>query len=316
MRKKSEDGIGALPIALTLITITAIILGLIALAVWSLVLPKLAPYASELNQTPPANATANATALSADAAFYYRLKNLSCATLSKDFLIVTEDNATSAVVGLVPAIPQEAEVAQSFASSYASDQATRTYSKGDETKKVIASAGNNLTLIWKDGRLYQCAENCTMRLLGQEGWQAYLDSLKNMRTGCAYFGRTPFPPSVNMSRLLSFTWTGKQNLSGFTCQDFLITGDRTYASSLLSDPGLDADQHALAWALAHQAGPMEECLDDGTGIVVFRSLTLDLSGVYKFSYSPGGGMFVNQQTRLTYYSGNVPESFLALPSQG
>lgn len=312
MRDGDDSGIGALPLLFTFIVIAVIALGVIALAVWSLVLPRLAPYA--LNAT--ANQSYNTTPLSMDAAFYYRLKNLSCATLSKDFLIVTEDNTSSALVGLVPSVPQESDVAQSFASSYASNQTTRTYSKSDEMKKVISSGGNNITLIWKDGRLYQCAANCTMRILGPDGWQAYLDSLKNMRTNCAYFGRTPFPPSVNMSRLISVTWTGKQNLSGFTCQGFLISGDRRYASSLLADPGLDDDQHALAWALAHQAGPMEECLDDGTGIVVFRSLTLDLSGIYRFDYSAGGGLFVNQQTKLTYYSGNVPESFLALPSQG
>jgi hypothetical protein len=308
MARGQSDGI--LPAIFTLLVIVILSLAAIALFVWSLVLPKVESY---VNRTVTPSPTVNATTLSPDTEFYYRLKNISCATLSKDFLIVTDDNASGSVVGLLPKVPQETAVAISFADSYDTNQTTRTYSKGEEMKKVISKDGKNVTLIWKDGRFYQCDGNCTMLLLGDAGWQAYIDSLRSMRSSCAYFGRTPLPPSVNQSRLLSIVHRGRFNVSGFTCEDFLISGNRQYASSLLPDLDLSDDQQALLWGLAHQAAPTEECLDDGVGIVVYRSVTLDLSGAYRFDYSSGGGMFVNQQTRLTYYSSDVPESFLALP---
>ncbi len=300
--------IGLLPILLTLLVVILIAIAVVAFLVWPFIAPKVLP---PLNPPQPA---ANATpALPPDAALYYRLKNLSCSTLSADFLIETRDVTNGAVIGLEPAIPQETAVAQSFAGVYDSDQTTRTYVKGEEMKKVITSGDNSLTLIWKDGRLYQCDGNCTMRLLGDAGWQSYLDSLGAMKADCAYFGKTVPPPSANLSRLLSFRLGGRKNMSGFICDDFLITPDKAYASSLLQSQSLSSDQQALLWGLSHSAGPVEECLDEGTGIVVYRELILDLSGVYKFSYSPGGGMFVDQQTRTTFYSSYVPESFLALP---
>ena len=308
MPRRRENGL--LPAILTLLMIVILALAAVALFVWSLVLPKVAPY---VNSTVQQNQTIPAPKPNPDADLYFRLKNLSCRTLSGDFLIVTDDNVTGAVVGLLPKVPQEAQVAQSFAHSYDTNQTTRTYSKGQEMKKAIYKDGNNLTLIWKDGRLYQCGPNCTMMLLGDAGWQSYLDSLQSMRSGCAYFGRTAPPPPANMSRLLSISRKGRLNISGFTCEDFMISSDRAYAKTLLSDPSLSQDQQALLWGLAHMSGPAEECLDDGTGVIVYRNLALDLSGVYRFSYSPGGGMFVDQQTRMTYYSSDVPESFLSLP---
>ncbi len=306
MRGKSGD-IGLLPVLLTLIVILLLAIAAVALLLWPLLTARLAPLP---NQTVAANAS---PAVPPDAALYYRLKNLSCQTLSRDFLIVTEDRANGTVIGLHPAIPQEAALAQSFASAYDYAQTTRTYVKGEEMKKVISSGNDSLTLIWKEGRLYQCDGNCTMRLLGDQGWQAYLDSLSSMRSGCAYFGRTALPSSVNASRLLQIRFAQRSNISGFICDDFLLTPDRQYAASLLQNQSLSSDQQALLWGLAHSAGPVEECLDEGTGIVVFRDFTLDLSKVYMFSYDPGGGMFVDQQTRMTYFTGNVPESFLSLP---
>jgi hypothetical protein len=317
MRNRQKSP-GVLPALLTLIVLLVLALGIIALAMWPLLLPRLAPYL-EGGPITPANATApqaNATALSPDALHYYRLKNLSCATLSKDFLIVTEDNSTGYINGLLYTLPEEEAIAQSFASSYDSDQETRTYSKGGETKKVITAMNESITLIWKEGRYYQCDGNCTMRLLGDAGWQSYLSSLDSMRTGCGYFGRTPLPAWANASRLLAISDAGARSMGGFTCEDFMIGGDKAYAGSLLSDPRLTENQTALIWGLAHRAGPIEECLDQGTGIIVLRNATLDLTGLYRFDYSPGGGMFVNQQTRLTYFSASVPESFLGLPQGG
>ncbi len=308
MRGKKEGGGLLLPILMTVIVVLVVAIGAVALLLWPLLSASLVP-------APPAPPPAvNATPpLPPDAALYYRLKNLSCSTLSSDFLIVTDDNATGHVVGLQPAIPQEAQIAQSFASAYGSAQTTRTYSKGTEMKKVISSGNSSLTLIWKDGRLYQCDGNCSMHLLGDQGWQAYLDSLGAMRSGCAYFGRAALPSQINSSRLLSISMARKENLSGFICDDFLLSPDRAYASSLLQNQSLTADQQALLWGLAHSAGPVEECLDEGTGIVVYRDITLDLSNVSRFSYAQGGGMFVDQQTRMTYFTNDVPESFLALP---
>ncbi len=300
--------IGLLPVLFTIIAILLIAIAVVVFLLWPLLAPKVAPL------PPPPPQKNVSPSLPPDAALYYRLKNLSCASLSKDFLLETQDVTGGSVIGLEPAIPQETAVAQSFAGAYDSNQTTRTYVKDSQMKKVITSGNASLTLIWKDGRLYQCDGNCTMRLLGDAGWQSYLDSLSSMRNSCAYFGRTALPPSADMGRLLSFRLSGRKNLSGFICDDFLITPDKAYASSLLQNQSLSADQQALLWGLSHSSGPIEECLDEGTGIIVYRSLLLDLSGVYKFSYQPGGGMFVAQQTLTTYYSSYVPDSFLSLPS--
>jgi hypothetical protein len=135
-----------------------------------------------------------------------------------------------------------------------------------------------------------------------------------MRTRCAHFGKTKLPASVDISRLMKVERTGTKTINGFRCEAFLIRGNSTYAESLLpSNMSLDEDQRAILWLLSHLAGPVEECLDDGTGILVYRNITLDLTGSYRFDYAPGGYMHVNQQTMLTYYTDNVPESFLALP---
>jgi hypothetical protein len=154
-----------------------------------------------------------------------------------------------------------------------------------------------------------------MRLLGDEGWQAHLDSIERIRTDCAHFGRTALPPGVNMSRLLRIEHTGTRSISGFRCENFLIYPDSGYAEELLDGPlALDGDQNALLWGLARAEGPVEECLDDGIGIVVYRNLTLDMTGIYRFDYAPGGYARITQRTELAYYSASVPASFLALPS--
>ncbi|MCI0503962.1 hypothetical protein L0Y65_04590 [Candidatus Micrarchaeota archaeon] len=261
------------------------------------------PHPAE-NQTP-------AQAMPPEAQLYYSLKNLSCRTLSGDFLIEAEDVSAGSMEGLSGT---EETAAGMFLGEYSHNQTTRTYVRGDWMKKVLVTSAGSHTTIWKEGRIYQCNPDCTMRLLGDEGWQAYLDGLARMRSSCAHFGRTELPASVNMSRLLRFERAGRTEMNGFRCERFLISGNQAYAQSLLnSSILLDSDQRALLWSLSHLAQPIEECLDDGTGVLVYRNLTLDLTKSYRFDYAPGGYMHVNQRTDITYYSDSVPESFLALP---
>jgi len=260
------------------------------------------------NQTQPP-----AQALSPDALHYYALKNLSCQTLVKDFMIEAKDVSVGSVQGLTGA---EETLATSMLNEYEIDQTTRTYVRGSMMKKVLITPSGNHTSIWKEGRIYQCNPDCTMRLLGDAGWQAYLDGLAKMRSGCAYFGRTELPPSINMSRLLKIDGLGRTEKNGFRCELFQISGDKAYAKSLLnSSLVLDEDERAILWLLSHQAAPIQECLDDGTGVLVFRNVTLDLTPSYRFDYAPGGFMRVGQQTDITYYTDSVPESFLALPKR-
>jgi hypothetical protein len=246
-----------------------------------------------------------------DFTYYFAQKNKSCARLSKDFLIVTADSAYGDVRGLIDR-PGQNDTAESFLSQYEYNQTTRTYVRGDWTKKVLQVGGANHTTIWKDGRIYQCDSNCSMHLLGDAGWQAHLDELSKIKTSCAYFGRTALPKSVNMSRLLSIERAGKATLYGSTCERFLISGNKEYAASLLDSTTLDPDQQALLWSITHLAYPVEECLDEGSGIVISRTVTLDLTKTYKLDYSPGGYMHVVQKTDLTYYTDFVPASFFSV----
>lgn len=249
--------------------------------------------------------------LSHGALHYFALKNLSCQTLGKDFMIEAKDVSAGSVQGLSG---DEEKIARHMIGELSLDQTTRTYVRNDMMKKVLITPAGNHTTIWKDGRIYQCNPNCTMRLLGYEGWQAYLDGLERMRTGCAYFGRTQLPASINMSRLLQIDSVGRTEKNGFRCELFQISGNKAYAESLLdSKTALNEDQRAILWLLSHQAAPIQECLDDGTGVLVYRNLTLDLTKSYRFDYAPGGFMHVDQQTDVTYYASYVPESFLALP---
>jgi hypothetical protein len=311
---RREEGPGLLVMLLMFMLGAVAVLAVLGVIFWPQIYPALQerfgppPPPSQANETPPQPA--------GDLGHYLRLKNVSCQTLSHDFLIVTDDVSEGTVSGLVAAMPEEEDAAASIASSYDFNQTTRTYVKGQEMKKVLVQGSLEHTTIWKDGRIYQCNPECTMHLLGDEGWQEYLDTLSSMRSDCAYLGRTSLPGSVNISRLVSVQNTGRREIGGFRCEDFLITPDKGYAASLLNGTSLDDDQRSLLGVLVHLDGPLEECLDDGIGVIVYRNLTLDLSNSYRFDYSPGGGMFVNQQTSLTYFSDEVPESFLFLPEQG
>jgi len=246
---------------------------------------------------------------------YFELKNLSCGILSKNFLLQTRDTSQASVSGLLSSVSGEQEIADSIASQYDSEQTTSTYVRATWMKKTILSPSVNHTTIWKEGRVYQCNPGCTMNLLGDAGWQAHLEELERIRTSCQYFGKTPMPEEVDMLRLISIERIGREEYGSFRCERFQITGNKTYADSLLaSNITFDNDQTALLWGLSHLDSPMEECLDDGVGLIVWRNLTIDLTESYKFDYTEEGGMFVNQYTELLYYDDSVPESFFALPS--
>lgn len=246
---------------------------------------------------------------------YFELKNLSCGILSEDFLLQTHDISQASVSGLLTSISGEQEIADSIASQYDSEQTTSTYVRGTWMKKVILTPSANHTTIWKEGRVYQCNPSCTMNLLGDEGWQEHLDALERIRTSCQYFGKTAMPEEVDMLQLISIERMGREDFKNFRCERFSITGNKTYAESLLaSNITFDNDQTALLWGISHLKGPVEECLDDGVGLIVWRNLTIDLTESYRFDYTEDGGMYVNQYTELLYYDDSVPESFFALPS--
>jgi len=244
---------------------------------------------------------------------YFEMKNLSCATLKGNFLIVTEDTSRGAFYGLSPDTPDEMAAAESLMAQYDFNQTTKTYVRGDWVKRVVISEAGQTTTIWKEGRVYNCTPDCTMRLFTAQDSADYASMFNSMKTGCAYFGRTALPSSVDMERLIQVERVQPRDVNGFRCQDFMITGNKTYARTLLSSGGLSEEQGALLWGIAHLDTPVEECLDEATGIIVLRNFAMDLSETYRFNYSPDGYMNVYQQTKLTYFTDNVPESFLALP---
>lgn len=258
-------------------------------------------------QAPPEEAVQMPPAM----ARYFELKNRSCATLSRDFLIVTEDSASADVQGL--AIPGEQAAVDMVLEDYLFNETTKTYLSGERMKTVTITSGGNRTAIWKDGRIYECAPKCTMRLLSPGEYSEYRAALEGMRSSCAYFGNTEPPAGTNISRLLSITSEGTREINGRRCENFLIGGNATYAQLLYAD-ATNADQRSLLWALSRLAGPVRECLDENTGIVVRREVTLDLTGSYIFDFVPGGHMHVTQTTVLVDFYDRAPDSFFALPS--
>jgi hypothetical protein len=252
------------------------------------------------------------------AQLYYSLKNKSCGTLSGNFLIVTRDVSQGSIEGLVEEKPGELGIAQEILDDYSLDQTTRTYVLDDQMKRVVVSGWDEHTVVWKGGRVYNCTDSsCVMRIMDQNDSEYYYDMLDRMRRRCAFFGKTELPPSVNQSLLLDFEHTGRIDTAEYRCENFLITGDKYYAEWLLDSnlsQNFTEDQKTLLWAIAHFDGPVNECLDDGTGMIAYRNLTLDLTDSYRFEYSPGGYMKVNHQTTLEHFTDNVPESFLAIPN--
>jgi len=246
---------------------------------------------------------------------YYTLKNASCGTLNGSFLIVTEDVAMADMAGLVEDVQGEREAAERIIDSYTFNQTTKTYALGDWLKKVVIEDGQENTTLWKEGRVYECDPNCTMRLMDSAESAEFYDELWRIRHSCAHFGKTRLPEGANITRLLTVNKTGLMQMDSFRCENFLISSNRTYAKELLSsNMSLEEDQEALLWALAHLDAPVQECLDESTGIIVYRYISIDLTGAYRFAFSPGGHMRVNQQTTLRYFQSDVPEEFLGLPS--
>ena len=251
--------------------------------------------------------------LSPDAQRYFELKNRSCDTLKGPFLIMVHDLSEGSINGLLNSTPGESILAEGILSDFHFNQTTKTYVKGDKMKRVAITEEGEVTTIWKDGRVYECKSNCTMRLMGSEESAAYYDSLYLMKTSCAYFGKTEMPSSVDMSKLLIIQRTGAIEKGGYSCDNFRISGNKTYLTSLPPSQ-FDEDQRALLWLLSNSVEPIEECLDESTGIVVSRNVKIDLTDSYRLNYSPGGYMHVIQQTELLYFTNNVPDSFFALPS--
>ncbi|MBN1169706.1 hypothetical protein JXA56_01655 [Candidatus Micrarchaeota archaeon] len=232
-----------------------------------------------------------------DTARYFYLKNQSCTTLSGDFYIITTDITTSEIHGLMPSSGAEEYAALAIAESFNYRQTTRTYVRGDSMKLVEG----NKTTIWKNNRIYECNSGCTMRIMTDEDSESYSKKIHDIRENCRYFGRTELP--YDISEILSFEKTGTKTINGNKCDNFLIT-----PKNLPENSSID-----IIWALKHIDGSMEECLDESTGIVVYRNLTLDLTGEYLLEFEDGGYFKVNQITVLDSFSSKVPESFLLLP---
>jgi len=252
-------------------------------------------------------------ALSEDAKRYYYLKNLSCDTLSGDFLIVTHDFSAASIKGLIESNPSEAEMAASIADGYSSNQTTKTYVRGEQLKRVIITGASETTTIWKEGRVYNCTPKCTMRLMSENESSKYYDDVYKIRNNCLFLGKTPLPGFVDLNLLLDIEYAGESAMGDYECDNFFITANSSYAENLMLSNQTAEEEKAFLWGLAHLKGPLNECLDESTGIIVYRNMTIDLTDYYLLDYRPGGYMEVNQQTRLTYFTEDVPESFLALP---
>jgi|GEM_PF-2423054 len=248
---------------------------------------------------------------------YFDLKNASCNTLSGNFLIVTKDTSLAEMSGMIPLIPEEELAKKYLIDSYTYNQTTRTYMRGDWMKKVIEEEGQpDHTLLWKNGRRYDCiGNNCSMSLMSDNESDDYYNEIFNMKGNCIYFGKTALPESVNISRLLSIENKGLEDWNISRCERFVITANSTYANELLSAGNLSKNQKALLWALANLASPIRECLDESTGIVVFRLVSFNLKDSYVLDFEPDGYFIASQKTELKYFTDNVPESFLGLPEQ-
>jgi hypothetical protein len=249
--------------------------------------------------------------LDADMQRYFELKKESCNTLSKNFQIVTEDIVQGEMKGLLPLNQDEADAVQRIIDAYSFNQTTRTYVRGDQMKRTIISNGTEYTTIWKTGRIYECYENCTMRVMSEKDSEEYYNELDKIKNNCAYFGKTKLPDSVDMSKLLDIKKTDVRDIGSSRCENFLITGNKSYA---LSVNATTEEEQALLWAIANFDGPVQECLDESTGIIVFRNFTLDLTDSYNLEFEEDGYMKVNQVTQLTYFTDNVPQEFFALPN--
>ncbi len=254
--------------------------------------------------------------LAPDAVRYFQLKNKSCQILAGSFLIVMDEVAEPELGGLVENIPEERIVANKILSLYAHNQTTKLYVRQDQMKLVRIAGGEEQTTLWKNGRIYECENGCTMRIMSENESAAYYDMLNGLRENCIYFAQTRLPAEADAEQLLFIENLGLVDKGIARCEQFRISANTSYAISLLESENLTQDQYALLWGLAHLNGPIYECLDESAGILVSNNLSIDLTDYYDFDYLPGGYMRVSQQSVLTYFTDNVPESFLSLPDSG
>ncbi|MBD3210616.1 hypothetical protein GF318_04520 [Candidatus Micrarchaeota archaeon] len=251
--------------------------------------------------------------LPGDMARYFSLKNQSCDTLSGNFLIVTRDLSQGSVQGLLETVQGEREVAEDVIGGYTFNQTTRTYVRGDMMKIAVEEGGMETSVMWKNGRIYNCTPDCTMRAMDQNDSDKYYERLDRIKNNCAYFGKTRLPEEAGIEKLLDIGYTGRVDTASFRCDNFLISANKTYAREILnSSSNLTSRQEALLWGLVHLDGPVTECLDESTGIIAYRNLTLDLTEAYLFSYGPGGYMKIFQETELEYFTEDVPETYFGL----
>lgn len=262
---------------------------------------------------PSPAATVQPSEMPPDMVRYFELKNRSCSTLAGPVLIVTQDSAAADIAGLGSG-PGEQVAMDLVLKDYIFNQTTKTYISGDKMKLVNITPDGNTTVIWKDGRVYECSPNCTMHLLTPKEDEEYRANLEAIRTSCAYFGNTKLPEGADATQLLFITREGTKELYGHRCDSFLISGNSSYAQSLLGSEGLTERQKELLWAVGHFAGPMHECLDENSGIVVSRETSFDLTKAYRLDFLPGGHMYILQTTKLAYFDNRVPDSFFGLPS--
>ncbi len=241
---------------------------------------------------PPAK---NITPADPDAVRYFELKNRSCETLSKDFYIATRDISVAHIEGITSQSDVEEQAARSIADSFNYNESRRTYVKGDWMKISNSTA----TRIWKQGRYYFCTKNCTMTLLDEGLSNQYYDMLYELRTNCRYFAKTEFPSITDYIRIEK---TGERTINGNRCDYFEITPGQF-------PQNLTQKQDQLVWGLSRLKGPIHECLDESTGIVVYRNLTLDLSDEYIFDVDE---FTVSQETVLETFRRNVPDEFFAI----
>jgi hypothetical protein len=266
----------------------------------------------QINVTAPQQEEPAGPLYSPDMERYFALKNKSCQTLSGDFLIVTNDYSNGKLQDLLPATDSEEFFAQNLDDEYDFNLTTKTYLRGDQMKKVISSNGVELTTIWKSGRIYTCTAVCSMKLMDEEDSEEYYSKLNEVRNSCHYLGKTELPESVDPGRLLVIDKKGLETINGYRCEKFWIYGNQSYIDSM-NRSSLDPDQEAIVWALEHLEGPLVECLDESTGIIVKREFALDLTDYYDLEFDAGGYLQVEQTTELTYFTSTVPEEFLALP---
>ncbi len=247
---------------------------------------------------------------SSDLDKYYDLKNLSCQTLSGNFLTVVRDTSTVNITGLDPKVPEDVFAASLIADKLEYNMTEKTYVREDWVKLVdIDSEGHENLTIWKAGRIYRCDNGCTMNLIENE---PEYGRFSGSGEDCRYFGKTPLPKGVDRDDLFDINYRGKRTTPSSICENFEINVNQSYAEGIL-EKNLTERQESFFWALTKVDSPVIECLDEGTGITAHRSLVFDLTDSYLLDFDENGGILIYQKTELMHYQDEVPKSFFNLP---